>query len=435
VFDNLILIGDKDNKENKETWFTINYSCGLKTQRDTWCYNSSEEELAENIKTSIDFYNEQRELLAAKKVSQVKYDSTKFSWTAAALNDVNKNYVYSFNDGELRSSLYRPFFKQKVFFYRQLNERMYQIPKLFPTSETENLVICVSGVGVTKDFSCTITNIIPDLELIGKSQCFPLYYYEENADTAKSLFDDDTNDKYIRRDGITDWILKEVRSRFPGSGRALTKEHIFYYVYGILYSKQYRERFASDLKKSLPRIPIADDVNTFMDFSNAGKKLAALHLNYEDVPAYDGVTVEAIKPATYQEKSESNILNYGELIAASPSWESDTSFDEYEYYRVEKMRFPSKDQKDTIIYNHYITIKNIPAKAYEYIVNGKSAIEWIMERYAVTVDKDSLIKNDPNDWSREHNKPRYILDLLLSVINVSVQTVDVVNGLPAVKVE
>ena len=160
--------------------------------------------------------------------------------------------------------------------------------------------------------------------------------------------------------------------------------------------------FANDLKKMLPRLPLVEDVRDFWKFSKAGRALAALHINYETVPAYEEVKVAG----------------------------ADSSF-----FKVEKMRFPKKDQKDTIHYNSKITITNIPAKAYEYVVNGKSAIEWIMERYAVTTHKESGIKNDPNDWAEEVGNPRYILDLLLSIINVSVQTVDIVNALPKVKFE
>ena len=224
------------------------------------------------------------------------------------------------------------------------------------------------------------------------------------------MFEDETNneDKYIRHDGVSDWILKEICTRY-GNVKNISKEDIFYYVYGLLHSEEYRTRFVDDLRKSLPRIPIVEKVEDFWAFSKAGRQLAELHLNYESVEACPGVTVN----------------------------EEDSKFknDEYEYYSVsDKMRFRSgvkaKDKPDTIVYNGHITVENIPAVAYDYIVNGKSAIEWIMERYAVTVDKDSLIKNDCNDWSKEHNQPRYILDLLLSVINVSVKTVEIVKGLP-----
>ena len=246
------------------------------------------------------------------------------------------------------------------------------------------------------------------------SQCFPLYWYEERKDTTKSLFGDElAEEKYIRRDGITDWILKEVRKRF-GNSKAITKEHIFFYVYGILHSPQYRKRFAADLKKSLPRIPIVDSVEDFMAFYKAGKALAELHLNYEQVPASPDV----------------NVIQA--LVDPKPGY---TDFD---CYAVDKIVFPKVRNeagklvadKSRIIYNSNITIENIPAKAYEYVVNGKSAIEWIMERYAISQDSKSLIINDPNAWSREHKNPTYIFDLLLSVINLSVQTVDIVNKLP-----
>jgi predicted helicase len=271
----------------------------------------------------------------------------------------------------------------------------YQIPKLFPTSDQQNLVICVSGVGVTKEFSCIISNVLPDLELIGKSQCFPLYWYELVPKQQGSLFDQET-DEYVRHDGVTDFILKHAKEKY---GPRVVKEDIFYYVYGILHVKSYREKFSSDLKKTLPRLPLVSEPRKFWEFSKAGRALAKLHLEYETIQPCPGVTIQGAESGDFE---------------------------------VTQMRFPSKGQKDTILYNKSITVSNIPAKAYEYVVNGKSAIEWVMERYAVTVDKKSGIKNDPNDWAKEHQKPRYILDLLLSVINVSVQTVDIVNTLPDV---
>ena len=261
--------------------------------------------------------------------------------------------------------------------------------------------------------------------------------YEENKNPQATLFDDAETTKYIRRDGITDWILKEVRSRFGGS-KAIAKEHIFYYVYGLLHSKQYRERFADDLKKSLPRIPIMDNVQDFMAFYKAGKELADLHLNYEqgineqitgqdgDYPFYANMPMVAHRSL--------GIKVIGDIDIWNSKWTDET----YQYFAVEKMHFAKVRNKDgkliadkrSIIYNGHIIIENIPLKAYEYIVNGKSAIDWIMERYAVTIDKASQIKNDPNDWSQEHEQPRYILDLLLSVIMLSCQTVDTVNTLP-----
>lgn len=242
-----------------------------------------------------------------------------------------------------------------------------------------------------------MSNWLISYDLLEKTQCFPLYYYEERLKSSPTLFDGAAEGEYIRRDGISDFILKRCQEQY---GKNVTKEDIFYYVYGILHSPEYRKAFASDLKKMLPRIPLVEDVRDFWRFSKAGKQLAELHINYETVPPYPGVQVQG---------------------------------EDSGHFIVDKMRFPAKDRKDTIIYNSRITISNIPIKAYEYVVNGKSAIEWIMERYQVKVDKASGIKNDPNDWSEEVGNPRYILDLLLCIINVSVQTVEIVEGLPGLR--
>lgn len=287
----------------------------------------------------------------------------------------------------------------------QLSNFLGQIPKLFPTPETENLVICVAGVGVTKEFTTLITDIIPDLEVVGKSQCFPLYYYEDAPDTRVRITDaaqtslfavDEEEETYSRRkDGVSDFILRTAKTQYQRDD--ITKEDIFYYVYGFLHSPAYRKTFSADLKKMLPRLPLVEHYTDFAAFSKAGRALADLHLHYENAPPCSAVVVTGAESGNF---------------------------------RVEKMRFPKKDQKDTIIYNSSITLSNIPAKAYEYIVNGKSAIEWIMERYQITVDKNSGIRNDPNDWAEEVGNPRYILDLLLSVITVSIRTMEIVEELP-----
>ena len=241
--------------------------------------------------------------------------------------------------------------------------------------------------------------------MAGDTQCFPLYWYEEKKpedDAMADLFAEATKEKpveYIRHDGITDYVLHEACAKYKTN--AITKEDIFYYVYGLLHSQEYRTQFAADLKKMLPRLPLVDTAADFKAFMEAGRKLADLHLNYEKRPKPQEVVVDC----------NSNDCTVG------------------------KMKFKSKDDKSVIIYNNHITIRNIPLEAYEYVVNGKSAIEWIMERYQVKVDKASQIKNDPNDWAKEHNDPTYILDLLLSIITVSLETMKIVKGLPHIKFE
>ena len=411
-FDNLIpLAPEKKFNLMSQSVFST-YSLGIATNKDVFLYNSSEEKLSIIVASMVDFYNLQRAKFHESQNKDIKkvvdYNRNRITWTDMFLKDAENNVEYLFNRDANTVGMYRPFCKQNFCYEKRFIQRTYQQTKLFPTKSSKNLVICLKGIG-DKDFSVIITDQIPDLQLVFNGQCFPLYWYEEITETSGSLFDViDDEDKYIRRDGISDWILREVRSRF-GNTKSLTKEHIFYYVYGLLHSEQYRSKFAAELKKSLPRIPIVERAEDFMAFYKAGKELADLHLNYEEVPACPEVMVDGDNP----------------------------SGDSYAFYSVQKMRFPAKGQKDTIIYNGHIRITNIPTKAYEYVVNGKSAIEWIMERYQVTVDdgkNGSMIKNDPNDWSREHNKPRYILDLLLSVINVSIKTVDIVNRLPQINI-
>lgn len=372
------------------------FSLGVASGRDSWVYNFSNESNRKNVASTIEFYNEQRELLNRQEITEVDRNFTKGVWTDYWLDSISKNKVFEVQEKGFRCGLYRPFVQTNFYFEFQLNTRQYQQTKLFPTPESKNLVICLSGIGSSKDFSVLITDKIPDLQLMFNGQCFPLYWYEES--TQQGLFATEGGD-YVRHDGISDWMLKEVRNRV--GNRKITKEMIFYYVYGLLHSPDYRETFASDLKKSLPRIPIITDETEWMNFYHAGKMLAALHLEYESVEPCE-VTIND----TY------------------------TGDDEYEHYAVSKMRFPKKGEQGIIIYNEYLRVEDIPARVYEYVVNGKSAVEWIMERYAVTIDKKSLITNDPNLWSREHGAPRYIFDLLLSVMNLSVQTVDIVERLP-----
>ena len=407
LFETFIPIGDKDDKYSK-CIFNQFYSRGLATARDSWCYNSSQSVIKKNIKNLIDFYNIQREAYFLKRKKNLNinletfldFDSTKITWNRGLKQDLEKNKEIAFRKDCLQTGLYRPFFKQHVYYAKELNDMVYQLPKIFPSFSENNIVICVSGLGGSKDNTTIITNHLPDLNLLDSgTQCFPLYYYEESKNQTKSLFDEEGESQFIRRDGISDFILDRAKIIY---GKNVSKEDIFYYVYAFLHSLEYRELFANDLKKMLPRIPLVEDVKDFWKFSKAGRALADLHINYETVPPFIGVKVKGA---------------------------------DSEFYTVEKMRFPKKDQKDTIIYNSKITIENIPAKAYEYVVNGKSAIEWIMERYQVTTHKESGIKNDPNDWANEVGNPRYILDLLLSIINVSVQTVEIVENLPKVKFE
>ncbi len=376
--------------------------------------------------------------ISHRKAEDFNYNPTQIGWSANLKKVALTGHLLNFIPESVTIYTYRLFQKSYLYYERSLIERPGQWQHIFPPN-CYNQVIGMKGTGGNKDFSLFLYNTIIDYNNFeAGTKCFPLYWYEENKNREGTLFDDAETNRYIRRDGITDWILKEVRSRFGGS-RAITKEHIFYYVYGLLHSKQYRERFADDLKKSLPRIPIVDNVQDFMAFYKAGKELADLHLNYEQ-----GINIPATEQGAvaYSEMSAQAQRTLGVIVTGDIDiWQDEWTEETYQYFAVEKMRFAKvRDEngkliadKTHIIYNSHITIENIPLKAYEYIVNGKSAIEWIMERYAVTIDKASQIKNNPNDWSKEREQPRYILDLLLSVIILSCKTVDVTSTFPFCK--
>jgi len=403
LFETFIPIGIKD-KDNTNAFFKPMFSYGLISARDIWVWNFGSNSLKSNIRNTIDYYSAELQRFQNEKRTNPKliardfinYDPQKISWDNRRLiGGIESNKTIDYDANNIRVGMYRVFCKQHIYFSLQLCHSLYLQKNFFPTANSKNIVLCFSS-SQSDGLAISISNEIVEYHFNGDTQCFPLYYYEENKVVQKGLFDTDESQKYVRRDAISDFILERAKEQY---GKTVTKEDIFYYVYGFLHSNEYRETFANDLKKMLPRLPLVETVTDFWAFSKAGRKLAELHLNYETIAPFPDVTVTG---------------------------------DDGKTYSVDKIRFPKKDQKETINYNSKITLSNIPAKAYEYVVNGKSAIEWIMERYQVSTHKESGIVNDPNDWAIEVGNPRYILDLLLSIINVSVQTMDIVNSLPKV---
>ncbi|MEG2461430.1 MAG: type ISP restriction/modification enzyme [Acinetobacter sp.] len=415
-FSEFISIGDKKDISNPSI-FSI-YSRGAETSKDAWCYNSLKEKVVWNIKESINFYNEQRIAFHSQEMISnvdefIKFDSQKISWGRALKNELKRNKPISFHESGIRLSTYRPFNKQWMYLDRQMNNMIYQVPKLFASRNVENLVIYISGMGSSgKLSSALIIDCIPDLNMQHSGgQGFPLYLYEEVTQDKKvgsgDLFDNSldltvTETKYERKDGISDEGLQHFQKAYPSE--QIGKEDIFYYTYGLLHSEEYRSRYADNLTKELPRIPCVKKAEDFWAFSKAGRDLAHWHLNYETVEKYNAAL-------------DTGSMRYNQLTDAD--------------FYVEKMKFAKKGEKGTVIYNKRITIKDIPVEAYDYVVNGKPALEWVMERQGVSPHKDSGIVNDANDWAIETMKnASYPLELFLRVITVSLETMKIVKSLP-----
>ena len=376
-------MGKKTKVAKGETGDVIfkTYSRGIVTCRDAWAYNFNRNALAKNMSGIIDTYNEQvfkweRQANRDANVDDfVVYDDSKISWSRDLKLDLNRGRIAEYTEDKVRNSLYRPFTKSNLFFDRIMNEEVYSFPSIFPIpeTETENQVICLTAIGSKKPFHCLMTQQVTDFHLTGDSQCFPFYIYDEGGEN--------------RRENITDWALAQYRAHYRDD--TIEKWDIFHYVYALLHHPDYRERYQANLKRDLPHLPYTPD---FWRFAKAGQRLGEIHVGYEDVPEYQLDLVE----------------------------NRDQSID----WHVEKMRL-SKD-KTQIVYNDFLTLDKIPAKAFEYRLGNRSALEWIINQYCIKTNKRSGITNDPN----RPDDPQYILKLIGKVITVSLETVEVVEALP-----
>ena len=386
-FDTFIPMGSKIAKSTrgdaKDTIFKT-YSVGVLTARDAWVYNFNRDALADNMQAMIEFYNSEtskweRRVERTQNVDAfVSTDSTKIKWTDRLKAELTKGRLVEFDSEKIRNSLYRPFTKSNLYFDKLMNQRTYVFPSIFPTPETEldNRVIWLK-VGQEWPMFALMVDQIPDNLPQGGSQCFPFYIYDE----------DSTN----RRENITDWVLTQFRTHYRDN--TITKWDIFYYTYALLHQPDYRERYQENLKRDLPYIPFAED---FWVYAKAGARLANLHVNYESQPEYD--KLEPIETPDMQVNLQ-----------------------------VERMKF-SKD-KTRLTYNDFLMLEGIPSEVFEYRLGNRSALEWVVDQYRVKIDKRSGIKNDPN---READA-EYIVRLIGQVITVSLETVDIVKGLPALK--
>uniref|UniRef100_UPI0035CFAFCB type ISP restriction/modification enzyme n=1 Tax=Bartonella sp. TT121SHDZB TaxID=3243580 RepID=UPI0035CFAFCB len=432
-FETFLAIGDKKPYDKK--LFEI-YSCGLKTNRDAWAYNASREVLAKNMHNTIAFYNSEVERFNAayghvdRRIHKnavdnfVNTDESKISWSSSLKEEIIRGKFSEFENDCLIQSLYRPFTQQWLYYNRIFNERTYQMPRIFPMGKAvENKVIQISGMGTQSGFSVLIAKSILDLHVVHNGQCFPRYFYEDitslkSKDNNQShLFthstEESTTSGLQRRDAITDEGLAHFKAAYPNE--KITKDDLFYYVYGLLHSEDYRARYADNLSKELPRIPCVKSADDFWKFVTAGRELGHLHVNYETIEPY---------PVTFK-KGNPKVTEI-----SNPE----------KFYYVTEMKFAkiknSKEKdKSTVFYNSNIIITDIPLEAYAYIVNGKPALEWVMGRQCVKTDKKSGIVNDANRYAVETvGNPAYPLELFQRIITVSLETIKIVKNLPKLEI-
>ncbi len=419
-----------NNKDKKAASVFSLYSSGIKTNRDVWAFNFSCEKLSVRMKEMIAVYNREVDRFgqtygSASRAEKeavvdgfVEANAKKISWSGDLKVALTKGRKGIFLRDAVAPAMYRPFTREWVYFDGLFNNSIYQLPKiLFKGGNLlSNKVICVSAPGNISGFTAQMTDIIPELcfsAMKGGTQCFPRYIYDEgnaeNDEQGSLLLADGLGAvERKRRDAITDLGLAHFQAAYPG--KAITKDDLFYYVYGLLHSEDYRARYADNLSKELPRIPAMKKEADFWAFVEAGRKLGDLHCDYEQAEPY---------PVT---------IAQGDLrLANIPDPES--------FYRVEQMKFAGKRpnlDKTTVIYNANVTMTDIPLEAYDYVVNGKPALEWVMERQCVKTDKASGIVNDANRYATETvGDPAYPLKLFQRVITVSLETMKIVKSLPS----
>lgn len=375
---------------------------GLVSGRDAWSYNFSKSTLDQSVSSMISFYNSQLAQARASDASGVPWnrnnDPQKFSWNDSDTNSLARRRDLGIEIPEVRETTYRPFNRQWGLFSGELLSRRYKLPRVFPEPQITNYgFVLTSPSSHFPTFATLMVERTLDVHTLDTGQFFPRYSYEKRVTDDNQLggFDGDGEDEYTRVDNVTDGILADYRATYDGE---VTKDDIFFYVYGLLHSSEYRERFAADLKKMLPRIPKVSD---FWGFAKAGRTLSGLHLGYEEIEPWP----------------------LEEVVSGKPD----------NLFHVKKMTYGSKRpklDKSRVIVNEHLTLTGIPDEAHDYMLGSRSALDWILERYQIKKDKASGIVNDPNDWGKEHGDPRYIVDLVKRITRVSVETVAIVKSLP-----
>ena len=383
-----LAIKDTKGQANPESVFSL-FSLGIATNRDAWVYSFDRSQLWTRIQSMFAFYEERRNSVADGRLTRQEAQSndapTRIKWTRGLSQQLSRNRELQSSRHHLRLGSYRPFTRQHLYYDRECIEVVYRTPAMFPTADTPNLVIAVTGRGASKPFSALMTDITPDLELISKGQCFSRWSYRKvdvNDWTNVASPDAIVINDYTRTDNITDWCLQQFQDHYGDT--SITKDAIWQYIYGVLHALDFRKRFASDLAKDLPRIPFALD---FHAFKEAGEQLARLHLGYETCTPWQ--------------------VEFQQTGDGPEVWKLTHS-----------MRWLDKTKRDSLQVTPNVIMYGIPAEAHDYSVNGRTPLEWAIDRLRTRTDKASGIINDPNAWFTDN--PAELGTYLARLVTVSV---------------
>ena len=401
-------LGSKGGKSKKSAALGVAarlYSRGISSGGDAWLYSSHRYELIQRVQAMIAFYEDRRQRVVTGELDVVEATRNdtpnRFKWDRERINRLKRNRELVFDPSKLRVGMYRPFVKQNLYFDRDLIQMIYQVPYMFPTPEASNQVIGVTGIGASKQFATLMTNVTPDIQVIFNGQWFSRWRYEvhdpDSPDAWAHSKEEGLGDVpgYRRVDNITDWCLQQFRAQYLDLH--IAKDDIWHYIYGLLHAPDYREKYRADLSKDLPRIPFAPDFGAFRD---AGKALAELHLGYETCPEY-ALQVE-VAPVSNPYQLGTKTMQWG-----GTRKESDRS---------------------VLHVTPSVTLRGIPDAAHQYVVNGRTPLEWAVDRLHIRHDDESGIVNDPNAWFAED--PAGLVAHLKRLVHVSVETTRIVDGLP-----
>ena len=391
------------NIEKDDAIFRL-YSPGMATNRDAYIYNFSREACTENAQRMTQDY-----LAAVSEIAEsseltieeivLRY-STNIKWDDTLKNRLKQKKKTEFEYNYIRKVTYRPFIATNCYADYTFITRKGQVDSIFPDASSENRVICVPGKGLKSPFSTLITNTATDLNFCeAGARCFPRWQYPRPVDASNTTGTFQGFEAPERIDNISDTALNAFRNHYRDD--TITKDDIFDYIYGILHAPSYRDEFANDLSKMIPRIPFAPD---FRAFAEAGQRLADLHLNYETCEQYPDLRVEPISPSLLWEEKP-------------------------EHFRLgtRAMRFADRDTKTTLTINEHVCLSGIPEEAHRYVVNGRTPLEWFIDRYKIKQDPGSGIINDPNGW---FENPRDLITAIERIVHVSVESTKIIESLP-----